>query len=160
MAHEITVRERGWLQSLRDRVMRVFDGWLGGKEPATTSPKTDFAWPYAGGAFAFGPAVDVVDDGDALRVAAELPGLTTEDFRVEVDAGRLFLRGEKRIQREERRGGVYLSESRYGSFNRIVPLPCEVKAGEAEAVFRDGVLELRLPKTERAKAKRILVRVA
>lgn len=159
MAHELTVREQGWLQSLRDKVMGVFDGWFGGKEPASSPRRADLAWPGAVGAFPFGPAVDVVDEVDAIRVAAELPGLGADDFKVEVDSGRLFLRGEKRAHREGRRNGVYLSESRYGSFSRVVPLPCDVKTEEAQAVFKDGVLEVRLPKTEEAKARRIQVRV-
>lgn len=106
------------------------------------------------------PMVDVEEDDNEVLVTAEMPGLSEEDFRVEISGNRLVISGEKRAEREEKRKKYYYAERHYGSFTRVVPLPCEVDEGKAKAKYRHGILRIHLPKTEQAKKKRITVQVS
>ena len=83
-----------------------------------------------------------------------------EDFSVEVESDRLLLRGEKKDTHESKGKGVYYSECSYGSFMRVVPLPCEVDTDNTKAHYKDGVLRVDLPKSEEAKARRVQVNVS
>ncbi len=107
-----------------------------------------------------GPTLDIEETDDAVIVRAELPGLQPTDFTIETTADRLILRGEKRVESEERGRGFYRVERRYGAFVRNVALPCRVERDRAEASYRDGVLKVTLPKAETAKARPIQIRVA
>jgi HSP20 family protein len=100
----------------------------------------------------FQPQVDVVDEGDALRISAELPGMDKQDLEVLLEDGFLVLRGEKRLDARKEEKGCYRLERAFGNFQRILPLPEGVDASRAEATFNDGVLTLRLPKTTAAAA--------
>ena len=95
-------------------------------------------------------------DGE-LVVRADLPGLTKDDVKVEVADGGITIEGERRSQQEERREGFYHSERRYGKFYRRLPLPEGVTAQEANATFRDGVLEITMeaPKQKDSKPRRV-----
>jgi HSP20 family protein len=156
MPNLIPVNWRDSVDTLRDNVLGVFDRWFPARPRRAGE---EFLWPstlLAQG----GPAVDVVEDDDAVRVTAELPGLDEKDFTVEVRNDRLILRGEKRAGREEKKRDYYYSECSYGSFTRSVPLPCEVNADKATANYKHGVLHVTLPKTEPGKAKRVKVDVS
>lgn len=102
---------------------------------------------------AFTPKLDVTDDKDALRVAVEIPGVELKDLDLECQDGLLTIKGEKRHEETKKEEGCYRTERSYGWFQRTVPLPAEVDASKAEAKFDKGVLTIRLPKTERAKAQ-------
>jgi HSP20 family protein len=103
--------------------------------------------------------IDLEETEDEVIVQAELPGLNKDDFTVEVSGNRLVLRGEKRHETEEQRQGYYYAEHSYGTFARVIALPCEVDAGKAVATYRNGLLRITLPKTAQAKAKRLSVHV-
>lgn len=94
----------------------------------------------------FQPRVDVVDEGDALRVSADLPGMERKDLEVLVEDGALVLRGEKRLESTREEKGCYRVERAFGTFERMIPLPEDVDTEHAEARFDKGVLTLRLPK--------------
>ena len=94
----------------------------------------------------FQPRVDVVDEGDAVRISADLPGMERKDVEVLVEDDVLVLRGEKKLESTREENGCYRVERTFGSFQRIVPLPEDVDAEHAEARFDKGVLTLRLPK--------------
>jgi HSP20 family protein len=94
------------------------------------------------------PAVDIYDEGDAIVVKAELPGLTKDQVEVQLADRTLTIKGEKKRSEEVRESDYYRSERSFGSFTRTLTLPVEVKADAASATFKDGVLEIRLPKTE------------
>jgi HSP20 family protein len=94
----------------------------------------------------FQPRIDIVDDGDALRLTAELPGVDKQDLEVIVEDGFLVLRGQKRIDEKQEQGGCYRLERAFGNFQRILPLPEGVDLDRAEARFEKGVLTVRLPK--------------
>jgi HSP20 family protein len=103
------------------------------------------------------PVIDVEEADDEVIVTAELPGLDKKDFTVEVVGDRLVLRGERKHETEERKDNYYYSERSYGAFARIIGLPAEVDASKAAAKYKNGLLRISLPKTARAKAKRIPV---
>jgi HSP20 family protein len=94
----------------------------------------------------FQPRIDVVDDGDVLRITAELPGMEKEDLELIVEDGFLVLRGEKRRDSTQEETGCYRLERAFGRFQRILPLPDGVDVERAEARFVQGVLTLGLPK--------------
>jgi len=105
----------------------------------------------------FQPKVDIVDEGGALRLTAELPGMEKKDLEIDVEDGFLVLRGEKRVDAKQEEKGCYRLERAFGSFQRVLPLPDGVDLEHAEARFDQGVLTLRLPKkASEAKASRKL----
>lgn len=108
----------------------------------------------------FQPRIDVVDDGDALRITAELPGLERQDLEVLVEDEFLVLRGEKKLESKNEEKGCYRLERAFGTFQRMIPLPDGVDADRAEAKFEKGVLTLRLPKTrtEKSAARRLEIK--
>lgn len=103
------------------------------------------------------PAVDVTDAEEEIVLTAEMPGLTRDDVQIEVEDDVLRIQGEKREQtdREEEDGKVRVSERRYGAFARSFTLPATVEAEEIRAEMKNGVLTVRLPKTEAARGRRI-----
>ena len=90
--------------------------------------------------------VDVRDTDDAVEVAAELPGMEEKDIDVSVTDGALVIRGEKEEEKEEGDEGYLVRERRFGAFERVVPLPENLEYDAAEATFRNGVLNIRIPK--------------
>ena len=106
------------------------------------------------------PQVEVFERGNNLVVRAELPGLSREDVDVEVDDDVLVIRGERHNDVEDEHDGYYRSERSYGSFYRAIPLPEGVDASSCNANFKDGVLEVTLPKPtpQVSRARKINVR--
>jgi HSP20 family protein len=92
------------------------------------------------------PAVDLTEKDDCYMLTAELPGLDEKDIEVSCSNGHLIIRGEKSAEREEKKPNYYLSERRYGSFQRAFQLPPEVAIEKIEARYKKGVLKLTLPK--------------
>ncbi len=105
------------------------------------------------------PAMDVYEDKDEVVVKAELPGLSKEDLEVTLTESTLTLKGEKKQEEEVKEKNFYRSERSTGSFVRTIDLPTEVKTDLTKASFKNGVLEIRLPKTEDAKRKVIKVKI-
>ncbi len=106
------------------------------------------------------PQVEVLERDGNLLVRADLPGLRQEDVRVELLGDTLILEGERRVEREEERGGMWRSERSYGTFRRAIPLPEEVDVENAEARFENGVLEVSLKLQRQRQSKRIEVKGA
>jgi HSP20 family protein len=102
-------------------------------------------------------ATEIQEDRDRLRVRLEVPGMEAEDFDIDVVDNILVVRGEKRVRKEQREGRFHVMECAYGSFERAIPLPVEVKGHEASAQYRRGVLTVELPKHERSRSRRITV---
>ncbi len=105
------------------------------------------------------PAVDVYDEADAVVVKADLPGMAKEEVDVSVSGSTLTIKGERKKEEEVKDTDYYRWERSYGAFSRTIDLPAEVRTDEAKATFQEGVLEVRLPKTEAAKKKPITVKV-
>lgn len=108
---------------------------------------------------AFHPATVAVVEKDNVIVKADLPGLTKDDVTVTLQDNYLTIKGEKKSEFEQKDANHFLSERSYGSFTRTIELPVAVDAKRIEARFKDGVLEVTLPKTEDAKPKQIEVKV-
>jgi HSP20 family protein len=105
------------------------------------------------------PALDVFEDKDDVVVKAELPGMDKENIEVNLTDNMLTIKGEKKKQEEIKEENYYRSERSYGSFVRSVELPKAVHSDKVKASFKNGILEVRAPKTEEAKAKEIKVKV-
>lgn len=136
------------LERLQKEFDRLFDG--------TALRPFDGAWTREGG---WTPALEVIDGKDKVRILAEIPGLRKEDLELSVEGGVLTLRGEKKEEARTEDDGVIRSERIYGAFQRALQLPDSVDADRIQAAYRDGVLEITLPKKENAKPKLINVKV-
>lgn len=104
------------------------------------------------------PAIDVAETNDAIVVRAEVPGCTPEDIDISVYDNTLTISGEKKESHEDRADGFHHVESSYGSFRREIPLLADVDEGKIEAVVRDGILSVTLPKAEKSKAVKVQVK--
>lgn len=105
------------------------------------------------------PHADVTESDDGIRVTLELPGLRPEDVEVSLENNILAISGEKREDRreEDRNHRWHLSERRFGRFSRSFVLPRDVEPDRIEARFENGVLHVAIPKSERARPRRIEV---
>jgi len=97
------------------------------------------------------PAVDIVEKDKAYEITAELPGMDESNVDVKVANGMLMIKGEKKEEKEQREKDFYLSERRYGSFERQFSVPEGVDVDKIEAAFKKGVLTVTLPKTPEAQ---------
>jgi len=105
----------------------------------------DFGWAAT-------PAVDIAEKDRAYEITAELPGMDEKNVEVKVANGMLTITGEKKEEKEEKKKSYYLSERRYGAFERRFPIPDGVDADKIEATFKKGLLTVSLPKTAAAQA--------
>ncbi|MEW6189756.1 MAG: Hsp20/alpha crystallin family protein [Actinomycetota bacterium] len=105
------------------------------------------------------PAIDMYETDDKLVIKAELPGLKAEDVEIHVDEDSLTIKGERKFSEEVKEENYYRIERRYGAFERVIPLPTKIKTTDVGATFKDGVLEVTLPKIEVARPKRVKVKV-
>lgn len=101
------------------------------------------------------PAVNISENEKEIKVKAELPGIEPKDIELTIQNNTLILKGEKKFEEEEKKDNFHRIECRYGSFYRTIPLPAEVDESKVSAKFKNGVLEIKLPKKEEAKGKRI-----
>src|SRR5262245_61661926 len=131
-------------QEMGEMIGRFFRGWSRGD----------------GESHGWLPALDMLDRKDEVVVRADLPGLDRKDITVSVDGGILMLRGERREEREGKEDDYYASERWTGSFARSITLPPGVDAERIRATFRNGVLEIHLPKAKDALAKKIEIQAA
>jgi HSP20 family protein len=99
----------------------------------------------------FEPRIEMYETPDELVVKAERPGLDKDSIEVKVRGNYLIIRGVKKEEQKEERDNVFFSETFYGEFQRVIPLPVEVKEEGIEAYYDKGILEIRLPKAEKAK---------
>ena len=106
------------------------------------------------------PPVDVFENGDDLIIRAEVPGLDRKDIDIRVEDNRLVIQGERKRESEFDEEAAYRLERSFGAFTRSFLLPKTVDAGRIGAAYRDGVLEVRLPKTEVAKPRKIEISAA
>jgi HSP20 family protein len=135
------------IQSFQEEMNRMFNeffrggnggeqGWLAG------------AWT---------PPVDIYETDDALVLKAELPGVSKDDVSIEIHNNTLILRGERKHEAEVKEDHYHRVERSYGTFQRSFVLPTMVDQEKVQASYHDGILELRLPKLESAKPRRIAI---
>ncbi len=137
------------MSSLQERMNRLFSEFRGrpswGEEEITQG-----AWT---------PPVDIFETPNSLVLKAELPGITKDDISIEVKDSTLTLKGEKKFEKEVNEENYHRVERAYGSFQRAFTLPSTIQQDKVKAKFKDGVLEITLPKVEEAKPKQITVEV-
>jgi len=105
----------------------------------------------------FTPQIEMFEREGSLVVRADLPGLDRDDVKVDLDEGVLTIQGERRSQQEEDRDGWYHSERSYGSFSRSIRLPRGIDASSCDALFENGVLEIKM-KMSKSSGKRVEIR--
>ena len=101
------------------------------------------------------PNMNMVEDRDELILRFELPGIKREDIDITVDGHTLLVKGEKKSPEFSEEAKYYTCEQCFGNYSRSVELPCDVKADKISSRFEDGLLEVRLPRTEESKPRRI-----
>lgn len=101
------------------------------------------------------PHIDVIDRDDEILVKAEVPGVDKKDLDVSVTDDAVTIRGSTRHEEEEQKENYYRREISHGTFARTIALPAAVDSGKAKAKFKDGILELVMPKTETRKRRSI-----
>ena len=116
----------------------------------------DFGWSRGGDSSpqVWSPAIEVTEREGKYVVRADLPGLSAGDVKLEITDDAIVLDGERKIEHDETKGGVHVSERRYGRFYRTIPLPEGAKAEEARAKFENGVLEVTVPVQEQQTRRR------
>jgi len=105
------------------------------------------------------PNVDIYEAGENIVVKADLPGMTKDDIEVNLTDDTITLSGERKKEEKVEKKGFFRLERTYGSFSRSFALPTEVQADKVKAVFKNGVLEVTIPKTEAAKKKERKVKI-
>ncbi len=152
--HEIApARPQQSLQAFRSQIDRLFDRFF----------DDDFGDIWGGALRSmtgWAPAFDVFETDDEVTVRAEIPGVDPRDIDVSIAGDRLTISGEKKEETEEKSGGVYRSERRFGRFERSVAIPAGVDADKIVAEHANGVLTIRLPRSKKAKPKRIAITAA
>ena len=117
------------------------------------------AWQPAMLMTSFSPRLDMHEEKDALVVRAELPGIKKEDLDVSLDGDMLTIKAEKKEEEVAEEATYHTTERRFGYYSRSVSLPVHVDADKVAAAFKDGILEIKLPKTEEAKPRHIEVKL-
>ena len=107
---------------------------------------------------AWAPAVDVAEEKDKILVRVEVPGMNENDLKVSFEDGLLTVSGERQFERKDDRN-YHRIERTYGTFTRTFSLPRTVGANAIAANYRDGILEIEIPKLEEAKPKQIQINV-
>jgi HSP20 family protein len=128
---------------LRDEIGRWFEGTV-----ERAKGKKSAVWA---------PDVDIKETDNEIQIKADLPGMKLEDIDVSVDGDQLVIKGERKVEREEKEKDYIRVERSYGSFYRSFSIGAPVKADEIKASYRDGVLEISLPKAEARKPKKIQI---
>jgi len=105
------------------------------------------------------PAIDLFEEKDDIVIKAELPGMDKNNIEVKLTDNTLMIKGEKKKEDEVKEENYYRCERSYGSFVRNIELPKAVHVDKVKASFKNGILEVRVPKTEEAKSKEIKVKV-
>ncbi len=134
------------IDTLQREMNRLFD-------TISSSPETE------NGALTFVPPAELSETSDAIHLKLEIPGMEPENFDVQVTAESVSISGERRSQTITEQQGMTRSEFRYGQFRRVIPLPARVKNTEVQAEYKNGILQLNLPKAEEEKNKVVKVNI-
>jgi len=138
------------LVELRSQMDRLFDSFV-------RNPLAPFEETFEEDRF-WAPAIDVAENDQEVTVRAEVPGISPDDLEITVAGNRLELSGEKKEQFEKNEQDCYHMETRYGSFRRSIELPSGVDPEQVSAEHANGVVTIKLKKTQAAAAKRIEVK--
>lgn len=139
------------LRTLQDEMNRLFSTnlWRGAGPLAGEEDFARTAWT---------PRVDIFETTDNLVLEAELPGMKPEDVDVSIENNTITLKGERNFEKKEENENYHRVERSYGSFTRSFTLPRNVISDEAKAEFKNGILQINLPKREEEKARKIEIK--
>lgn len=132
------------IASLRDDMERLFDSMVG-RYP---SERLEPTWS---------PALDIEETESSVIVRAELPGMKKDDIKVSVTGDQLTISGERRHEAEEKGKTFHRIERAFGKFQRSLILPADIQTDKVKASYKDGILELNMPKSEKAKSREITI---
>lgn len=107
----------------------------------------------------FAPAAEMHETPDAIHLKLEVPGLEPKDIDVQVSAEAVSISGERKEETKTEENGMKRTEFRYGSFRRVIPLPARVQNTDVQAEYKNGILNLTLPKAEEEKNKVVKVNI-
>jgi HSP20 family protein len=134
------------MMTLREAMDRLFDD-------AFTRPlSVRDGWSMAS------PAIDMYQTDNEVVVKASIPGIKAEEVQINVTGDILTLKGEARQEEDRKERSWHIREQRFGSFERSIVLPTDVKSDQAEAVFENGILTITLPKADEVKPKTINIK--
>jgi HSP20 family protein len=135
------------VSDIQGEVNRLFDSFFG--RPSATATGS--------GLRMWAPVLDMHETKDDVVLNFELPGITEKDISLSITGDLLTLKGERTFNRDAKDDNYHHVERAYGKFERSVQLPMAVQAARVKATYRDGVLEVRLPKAEEVKPKEIKI---
>ncbi|MBZ8179620.1 Hsp20/alpha crystallin family protein [Oscillatoria salina] len=136
------------VDSLQREMNRLFDSFLTEDGEHRRSAMATFA-----------PAAEIEETADAIHLRLEIPGMEPQDLDVQVTAEAVSIRGERKSQFKSEEEGMTRTEFRYGQFQRVIPLPGKIKNNEVQAEYKDGILQLTLPKADEEKNKVVKVNI-
>ncbi|HEY1252903.1 MAG TPA: Hsp20/alpha crystallin family protein [Thermoanaerobaculia bacterium] len=136
------------VSSLQDRLNRVFGGYAYGRRERDDDEMQLSAWA---------PPVDIAEEKDRILITAELPGFKENEIEIQSENGMLSLRGERKFEKETEGKSYHRVERSYGQFVRSFSLPNNVDREKIKATFKDGLLQVELPKREDAKPRTIRI---
>ena len=136
------------VMDIQTQMNRLFDNLFGQPSPSGLMER------------AVTPPVDMYETKDEVVVAVELPGVNEKDIRLSITGDLLTIQGERQWSDETRAADHYRQERWFGKFERALSLPIPVETGQVKATYRDGVLTVKLPKTESVKPKEIKIDAA
>lgn len=152
MPATLTTREprarRRWLEpftALQDELGELASNFLG---------EVGEVWPRG----TMVPSLDLSETDGTVEVRMDLPGIKPEEIDIQLNENTLTVSGQRKEEKEEKTKTFHRVERRQGSFSRTVVLPCCVDEAKVDAQYKDGVLTIKMPKTEEAKARKIKVR--
>jgi HSP20 family protein len=135
------------LSDIQGEMNRLFDSFFGRPVRVGTGERL------------WAPAVDVYEIKDELVVSVELPGVNEKEIQVTMTGDRLTIRGERSHERDTKEENYHRLERFFGKFERNIPVPIPVQADKIRATYRNGVLEIHLPKADEVKPKEIKIDV-
>lgn len=130
------------VESLQREMNRLFDNF----SPAEFSEGSRFM-----------PAAEISETDSAVNLQIEIPGMQPEDLDIQVSADSVSISGERKSETKSEENGVTRSEFRYGSFQRVIPLPSRIENSSVEADYKDGILKLHMPKLEEERNRVVKV---
>ncbi|RJP22861.1 MAG: Hsp20/alpha crystallin family protein [Candidatus Abyssobacteria bacterium SURF_5] len=137
-------------RDLQEEINRMFNYTLSGGWPSYRNDMAEGAWA---------PAINVLEEKDDIVVSADLPGMSEKDIDVTIVGDTLTIKGEKKHEEKKDDGNYHMFERVFGAFQRAITLPALVESDKAKASFKNGVLEIRVPKKEEAKPKQLKVNI-
>jgi HSP20 family protein len=143
---------RGWapfqdLVTIQDRINNLFEGSMGYKDDKSLASTT---WK---------PLVDIFEDEQAITIKAELPEVDEKDVQINLDNNMLTIKGERKLEKEEKKESYHRVERYYGSFQRSFELPTTVDGDNIAASYDKGVLKIVLPKKEDSQPKKVQIEI-